>query len=80
MRRERDRLPFTAEARRHLHRMAEMMRGGQLEETRRYEQGFLHAKVMLLDGVRERADRGLVEPDASGPDAEPGGQSGALGR
>lgn len=55
LRRERDRLPFTAEARRHLHRMADLMRGGRLE-TRRYERAFLHAKAMLLEG----AENGLI--------------------
>jgi hypothetical protein len=49
LRAERDRLPFTAEARRSLRRMAAMLRRGQLE-TRRYERAFLHAKAILLDG------------------------------
>lgn len=50
MRRERDRQPFSAEARRHLRRMAAMLRAGKLE-TRRYERAFLHAKATLLDGL-----------------------------
>ncbi|MEH2576519.1 helicase-related protein [Bradyrhizobium sp. AZCC 1708] len=49
LRRERDRQPFSVEARRHLRHMAAMLRTGKLE-TRRYERGFLHAKAMLLDG------------------------------
>ena len=49
LRRHRDRQPFSADARRHLRRMASMLRGGKLE-TRRYERAFLHAKAMLLDG------------------------------
>ena len=50
LRRERDRQPFSAEARRHLRRMAAMLRTGKLE-TRRYERAFLHAKATLLDGL-----------------------------
>ena len=53
--RERDRQPFSADARRHLRRMVLMLRSGKLE-TRRYERGFLHAKAMLLDGQ----DPGLI--------------------
>ena len=49
LRRERDRQPFSADALRHLRRMAAMLRTGKLE-TRRYEQAFLHAKAMVLDG------------------------------
>jgi hypothetical protein len=49
LRRERDRQPFSAEARRHLRRMADMLRSGKLE-TRRYERAFLHAKATLLNG------------------------------
>jgi len=48
IRRERDRLPFTAAARRHLHRMVDLFRSGRLE-TRRYEDGFLHAKALIVD-------------------------------
>jgi hypothetical protein len=51
LRRERDRQPFSAEARKHLRRMVEMLRTGKLE-TRRYERAFLHAKAMLLDGLQ----------------------------
>ena len=50
IRRERDRQPFSAEARNHLRRMVAMLRSGKLE-TRRYERGFLHAKAILLDGT-----------------------------
>jgi phosphatidylserine/phosphatidylglycerophosphate/cardiolipin synthase-like enzyme len=50
LRRERDRQPFTAEARRHLQAMAVMLRARRLE-TRRYERAFLRAKAMLLDGL-----------------------------
>jgi len=50
LRRDRDRQPFSIEARRHLRRMAAMLRAGKLE-TRRYERAFLHAKAMLLDGL-----------------------------
>lgn len=49
LRRERDRQPFSAEARRHLRRMVEMLRARKLE-TRRYERAFLHAKALLFDG------------------------------
>jgi hypothetical protein len=55
LRAERDRQPFSAEARRHLRRMAALLRAGTLE-TRRYERAFLHAKAMLLDGL----DPGLI--------------------
>lgn len=55
LRAERDRQPFSAEARRHLRRMAAMLRTGTLE-TRRYERAFLHAKATLLDGL----DPGLI--------------------
>ncbi|MFB9972301.1 helicase-related protein [Pseudoroseomonas cervicalis] len=55
LRAERDRQPFSAEARRHLRRMAAMLRAGTLE-TRRYERAFLHAKATLLDGP----DPGLI--------------------
>jgi hypothetical protein len=55
LRRERDRQPFTAESRRHLRVMADMLRAGRLE-TRRYTRAFLHAKAMLLDGY----DPGIV--------------------
>lgn len=55
LRAERDRQPFSAEARRHLRRMAAMLRAGTLE-TRRYERAFLHAKATLLDGL----DPGLI--------------------
>ena len=55
LRRERDRQPFSAEAQRHLRRMATMLRAGKLE-TRRYERAFLHAKAMLLDSY----DPGLI--------------------
>jgi hypothetical protein len=55
LRRERDRQPFSADARRHLRRLVDMLRAGKLE-TRRYERAFLHAKAMLLDGV----DPGLI--------------------
>jgi hypothetical protein len=51
LRRVRDHQPFSAEARRHLRRMAEMLRAEKLE-TRRYERGFLHAKAMLLDSSK----------------------------
>lgn len=51
LRAARDRLPFTAETRRSLRRMAAMLRRGQLE-TRRYERAFLHAKAILFDGPR----------------------------
>jgi hypothetical protein len=50
LRHERDRQPFSAESRRHLRRMAAMLRAGTLE-TRRYERAFLHAKATLLDGL-----------------------------
>jgi plasmid stabilization system protein ParE len=50
LRRERDRQPFSAEARRHLRGMVRMLRAGKLE-TRRYERAFLHAKATLLDGL-----------------------------
>ncbi|MDW8444966.1 MAG: phospholipase D-like domain-containing protein [Acetobacteraceae bacterium] len=49
LRAERDRMPFSAETRRHLRRMAAMLRSGTLE-TRRYEKAFLHAKAILIDG------------------------------
>lgn len=55
LRRERDRQPFSAEARRHLRRMVAMLRTGKLE-TRRYERAFLHAKATLLDGL----DPGII--------------------
>jgi hypothetical protein len=50
LRRERDYQPFSAEASRHLRRMAKMLRAGKLQ-ARRYERAFLHAKAMLLDGL-----------------------------
>ena len=50
LRRDRDRQPFSIEARRNLRRMAAMLRAGKLD-TRRYERAFLHAKAMLLDGL-----------------------------
>jgi hypothetical protein len=55
LRHDRDRQPFSADARRHLRRMAAMLRSGKLE-TRRYERAFLHAKAILLDGF----DPGLI--------------------
>ncbi len=55
LRAERDRQPFSAEARRHLRRMAALLRAGRLE-TRRYERAFLHAKAFLLHGP----DPGLI--------------------
>jgi len=55
LRRERDRQPFSADARRHLRRMVGMLRDGKLE-TRRYERAFLHAKATLLGG----SDPGLI--------------------
>lgn len=49
LRRERDRMTFTAESRRQLRAMARMLRAGKLE-TRLCTRAFLHAKATLLDG------------------------------